>query len=108
MANENGLVNDCQFEGRPGCEAQFLTLLEELKYDILYLTQRTLFNFDNGAMSCYDHIIIVLASLISCKYGHSPQVVVVQDMARIYDYIPWLSDFRQTQFWMDFFQDFFG
>ena len=52
--DQAGIINECQFGGRPGCEAQSLTLLEELKNNILYLTRRTLFNFDNDASSCYD------------------------------------------------------
>jgi hypothetical protein len=76
-ADAAGILNEGQFGGRPGCEAQSLTLLEELKYDIAYLTRRTLFNFDNDAMSCYDRIILALASLINQKYGQHRQVVVV-------------------------------
>ena len=45
------------------CEAQSLTFLKELKYDISFMTRRTLFNFDNNATNCYDHIIVALASL---------------------------------------------
>jgi hypothetical protein len=73
-ADAPGLLNEGQFGGRPGCEAQFLTLLEELKYNISYLSRRSLFNFDNNALSCYDWIILALASLVNQKYGQHRQV----------------------------------
>ena len=72
-----GLINEGLFGGRPGCEAQSLTFLEELKYDISFMTRRTLFNFDNDATSCYDRIIVSLASLINRKYGLHRKVVAV-------------------------------
>ena len=76
-ADEKNLINEGQYGGRPGCEAQSLTLLEELKYDLAYLTRRTLVNFDNDASSCYDRIIVPLASIINRKYGLHRQVVAV-------------------------------
>ena len=72
-----GLINEGLFGGRPGCEAQSLTFLEELKYDISFMTRRTLFNFDNDATSCYDRIIVALASLLNRKYGLHRKVVTV-------------------------------
>ena len=72
-----GLINEGLFGGRPGCEAQSLTSLEELKYDISFMTRRTLFNFDNDATSCYNRIIVALASLINRKYGLHRKVVAV-------------------------------
>ena len=77
QANTQGLLHPGQYGGRPGCEAQFLTLLEELKYDISYASRRSLINFDNDAMSCYDRIILSLASLINRKYGQHRKVVLV-------------------------------
>ena len=73
----HALLNDGQYGGRPGCEAQSLTLLEELKYDISYLSCRSRTNFDNDATSCYDRILVPLASLINRKYGLHKQVVAV-------------------------------
>ena len=35
-ADSSRLINDGQYGGRPGCEAQSLALFEELKYDIAY------------------------------------------------------------------------
>ena len=51
-ADLHGLINEGLFGGRPGCEAQSLTFLEELKYDVSIITRRTLFHFDNDATSC--------------------------------------------------------
>ena len=76
-ADTKHLIHEGQYGGRPGCEAQSLTLLEELKYDLTYLTRRTLFNFDNDASSCYDRIVVPLASIINRKYGLHRQVVSV-------------------------------
>lgn len=74
-ADSRNLINEGQYGGRPGCEAQSLTLLEELKYDLSYLTRRSLFNFDNDAASCYDRIVAPLASLINRKYGLDRRIV---------------------------------
>ena len=76
-ADTQTLLNEGQYGGRPGCEAQSLTLLEELKYDLSYLTRRTLVNFDNDATSCYDRIIVPFASLINRKYGLHSKIVAV-------------------------------
>ena len=76
-AEQRQLINQGLYGGRPGCEAQSLTFLEELKYDISHVTRRTLFNFDNDATSCYDRIIVALASLINRKYGLHRNVVLV-------------------------------
>jgi hypothetical protein len=76
-ADQKNLINPGLFRGCPGCEAQSLPFLEELKYDISYITRRTLLNFDNDASSCYDRIIISLASLINRKYGMNRLVVLL-------------------------------
>jgi hypothetical protein len=72
-----GIINEGLFGGRPGCKAQSPTFLEKLKYDISFMTRRTLFNFDNDATSCYDRIIVPLATLINRKYGLHRKVVAV-------------------------------
>ena len=77
QADDRELINEGQYGGRPGCEAQSLTLLEELKYDLSYLTRRTLVNFDNDATSCYDRILVPFASIINRKYGLHSTVVAV-------------------------------
>ena len=77
FATNHGLINEGQYGGRPGCEAQSLTLFEELKYDLAYLTRRTLFNFDNDATSCYDRIIVPLASIVNRKFGMHRRIVAI-------------------------------
>lgn len=76
-ANNSNILNDGQFGGHPGCEAQFLTFLEELKYDICYLTWQSMFSFNKNAMSCYDSINFALASLANRKYGQHRKVVLI-------------------------------
>jgi hypothetical protein len=76
-AEMSGTINEGLFGGRPGREAQSLTFLEELKYDLSILTRRTLFHFDNDAASCYDRIIISLASLLNRKYGMNRRITTV-------------------------------
>jgi hypothetical protein len=76
-ADNKALLNPGQYGGRPGCEAQSLTLLEELKYDLSYLTRRSMVNFDNDATACYDRIVVPLASLINRKYGMHRQIVAI-------------------------------
>jgi hypothetical protein len=78
LSDNKGLINERQYGGRLGCEAQSLTLLEELKYDLSYLTRRTLFNFYNDATSCYDRILVPLASgVINRKYGLDRRIVAI-------------------------------
>ena len=77
FADNYNTINEGQYGGRPGCKAQSLTLLEELKYDISYMTRQSLFNFDNDATSCYDRIVVPLVSLINRKYGLHQKIVSV-------------------------------
>ena len=76
-ANDTQLINPGQYGGRPGCDAQSLALLEELKTDIAYTSRRSLLNFDNDAASCYDRIILSLASIINRKYGQHRKIVLI-------------------------------
>ena len=76
-AEQRELLHHGLYGGRPGCEAQSLTFLEEIKYDISYTSRRSLVNFDNDATSCYDRIIVSLASLINRKYGQNRKVVTI-------------------------------
>jgi hypothetical protein len=76
FADIQGLINEGLFGGRPGREAQSLTFLKELKYDISIVTRRSLFHFDNDATSCYNRIIVSLASLINSVGIHRKVVTV--------------------------------
>lgn len=62
-ASSHNLISDGLFGCRPGREAQSLTSQEELQYDISFTTRRSAFHFNNHAKSCYDRIVLALASL---------------------------------------------
>jgi hypothetical protein len=68
-AEQNHLLNEGQYGSRSGREASALNFLEALKNDIAHCSRKPLLNLDNDAASCYDRIIVALASLINCKYG---------------------------------------
>jgi hypothetical protein len=72
-----GTINNGQYGGRAGLEAQSLVFLEEVKTEICTLSRKSLVNFDNDAASCYDRIIPSLASLIGRKKGLHTNVVYV-------------------------------
>ena len=76
-ADKDQLVNPGQYGSYPGREATSLCLLKELKTDISYSSRKPIINFDNDASSCYDRIIVNLASLINRKYGQNRHVVMV-------------------------------
>ncbi len=61
-------INIGLYGGRNGCEANAVSLLEELKTDISYSTRKSLTLFDNDAAACYDWIVPNLSSLIAQKY----------------------------------------
>lgn len=72
--DQHNQIHQGQYGGRPGYEAQSMALLEELRTEASYLTRRSLLTFDNDAASCYDRIVINLASLINRKYGLPPDI----------------------------------
>eukprot|EP00957_Ditylum_brightwellii_P093071 7086616-Ditylum_brightwellii.AAC.1 len=67
MSEKGGTINRGLHGGRKGHDAQTLSLIKELKYDISYSLQKTLINFDNHAALCYDHILPNISNLIACK-----------------------------------------
>eukprot|EP00957_Ditylum_brightwellii_P135520 10333261-Ditylum_brightwellii.AAC.1 len=66
-AKEQGTLNSSQVGGRAGCNANTLTLMEELKTDISRCSRKSLIKFDNDVASCYDWVIPNLANLIGRK-----------------------------------------
>jgi hypothetical protein len=66
-AEDQNLLNNGQYGSHAGREAPALLYLEELKSEIAYGFRKPLVNMDNDASSCYDRIIVSLASLISRK-----------------------------------------
>ena len=68
-AEKRNEINEGQYGGRAGHEAQSLVFLEEVKNEICHFSRKSLINFDNDAASCYDRIIPALASLLGRKHG---------------------------------------
>eukprot|EP00957_Ditylum_brightwellii_P006165 466231-Ditylum_brightwellii.AAC.1 len=56
--------------GGQGHDAQAMSLIEKLKYNICYSSCKLLINFDNDAASRYDRILPCISSLIARKKGH--------------------------------------
>ena len=76
-AQQLGKINQCQYGGYPGRDCTSVTYLEELRRDISLLTRTAYSNFDNDAASCYDRILMSIASLSGRKYGVHRKVVYV-------------------------------
>eukprot|EP00957_Ditylum_brightwellii_P132245 10083907-Ditylum_brightwellii.AAC.1 len=70
-------INSALHGGRQGHDAQTLSLIKELKYDICYSSHKLLINFDNDAGSCYDRIPPYISSLITQKKGMDKNVTFV-------------------------------
>ena len=76
-AQKLGKINQGQYGGCPGRDCTSVTYLEELRRDISILTRSAYTNFDNDAASCYDRILMSVASLSGRKYGVHKKVVYV-------------------------------
>jgi hypothetical protein len=76
-AEDQNLMNGGQYGSRAGREAPALPYLEELKTEIASGSCKPLANMDNDTSSCYDRIIVSLASLISRRYGQNRRVILV-------------------------------
>jgi hypothetical protein len=76
-AEEHNILIEGQYGSRAGRKATALIFLEALKNNIAHCSCKPLLNLDNDASSCYDRIIVSLASLINHKYGQHRQVVLV-------------------------------
>eukprot|EP00957_Ditylum_brightwellii_P092805 7066201-Ditylum_brightwellii.AAC.1 len=68
-SEERRTLNNGQVGGCAGCNANTLTLMEELKTDISQCSRKALINFDNDTATCYDWIIPNLTNLIGKKKG---------------------------------------
>ena len=62
-ASEHDTVHRGKFGGRPGRDPTTITLLEELRLDYSQMTRTPFVDFDYDAKSCYDRILMPLASL---------------------------------------------
>ena len=76
-AQKPGKINQGQYGGCPGRDCISVTYLEELRRDISILTRSACTNFNNDASSCYDRIIMSVASLSGRKYRVNKKVVYV-------------------------------
>ena len=76
-AQELGKINQGQYGGCLDRDCTSVTYLEELRRDISILTQTPYTNFDNDTASCYDQILMSVASLSGRKYGVYKKVVYV-------------------------------
>eukprot|EP00957_Ditylum_brightwellii_P136315 10395754-Ditylum_brightwellii.AAC.2 len=63
-SEKRGILNRGLHGDRHGHNAQTLSLIKELKYDICYCSKKSLINFDNDAVSCYDQRLPNVSSLV--------------------------------------------
>ena len=76
-AQQLGEIKQGPYGGCTGRDCISVTYLEELRKDILLLTRTTYSNFDNGTASCYDQILMSIASLSGRKYRVHRKIVYV-------------------------------
>ena len=77
LASKHDTVHRVQFGGQPGRDPTTITLLEELRLDYSQMTLTPFVNFDHDTKSCYDCILMPLASLAARGFGIHRQVVFV-------------------------------
>eukprot|EP00957_Ditylum_brightwellii_P159116 12109756-Ditylum_brightwellii.AAC.1 len=68
-AEQRGLLNQGLYGGQKGYNAKMLLLMEELKYDISCSSKKSLINFDNNTVSCYNQILPNVSSLVAQNFG---------------------------------------
>jgi hypothetical protein len=68
-AEDKQMLNDGQGGSRPGRRAQEQVVQKHSIYSILRMSQTNGSSFDNDAKSCYDRIVMPLASLCSQQIG---------------------------------------
>eukprot|EP00957_Ditylum_brightwellii_P015911 1198213-Ditylum_brightwellii.AAC.1 len=76
-SEKRGTLNRGLYGVGYGHNAQTLSLIEEIKYDICFCSRKSLFNFDNDAASCYDWILHNVTSLVAKKKGLHKNVTFV-------------------------------
>ena len=77
FAEDRKLLNDGLYGSRPGRTAHDPVLLEILQHEIYRMSMKTGINFDLDATSCYDRILINVASLCNQRIGMHQSVVFV-------------------------------
>ena len=79
-AAKHGLLNRHQFGSVPGRSAIDLCYMEELEYEVSKCCLHPMIKNDNDAASCYDRILMYIASLASRKRGMPVNVCKVNGM----------------------------
>jgi hypothetical protein len=76
-AEDTGLLNDGLYGSRPGRTAHDPVLLVVLQNEVYLMSMKSGINFDLDAMSCYDRILVNVASICSRRVGMPQSVVFV-------------------------------
>ena len=74
-AQQLGKINQGQYGGFPGRDCTSVMYLEELRRDSSILTRTAYANFDNDAASCYNQILMSVASILGRKCGVHKKIV---------------------------------
>ena len=77
-ANRFHLLHSSQFGSRPGSHALGAVFLKLLSYEICRFTRTPFASFDNDAKSCYDRIVISMATL-GTKLFHIGNISAILD-----------------------------
>ena len=78
-AKHSKTLNDSQYGSRPGGDPQTVTLMEELRLDYSKITRTSMVNMDCDASSCYDRILLPLASLVGRGFGINRNIIFIND-----------------------------
>eukprot|EP00957_Ditylum_brightwellii_P033219 2516902-Ditylum_brightwellii.AAC.1 len=76
-SEKRGIINRGLHGDRRGHNAQTLSLIEELNYDICYCSRKLLNNSGNNTGSCYNQILPNVSSLVARKKGLQNNVTFV-------------------------------
>ena len=76
-AQQLGKINQGQYGGCPDRCCTSVTYLEKLRRDISIMTRTAYTNFDNDAASCYNWMLMAVASISGRKYGVHKKTVYV-------------------------------
>lgn len=77
QAEDNHLLNDCTYGGRPNRNAHMPPFMDNMMNEISRMSRKHLIKFDNDATSCYDRILISLGAIASRSFGMSKNVTMV-------------------------------
>ena len=69
QAEQQGLINNNQWGGRPHRQAEDALMLKELTYNMAINTKTTLATFNNDATGCFDRVPCMVAMLASQHLG---------------------------------------